>query len=304
MNVKYHLLVLLATIFVAGSFLASGKLAGIINPFSLTLLRFVGASVILLPFVLSKSRWRNKILSTMPRAMVISLFYAAFFIGLFESLDTTTSLNAGALFTLVPFTTALLSVFVFKENITKKQLVVYVLGAIGACWVIFDGQLELLLSLSINKGDIIFIVGALSMCCYSIAMKYLYRNDEMILLVFCILLGGSFWMMLALLITGQSLQWGLIQVYPMLYMAYLIIGATLLTVYLYQKTTVMLGPNRVNAYIYLTPALVAILLFLVEGVSISMAIVPGVLISSVATVILQKNSSEEAALITKNKPLP
>jgi len=37
-NIKYHLMVLLATTLVAGSFLASEKLAGIINSFSLTLL--------------------------------------------------------------------------------------------------------------------------------------------------------------------------------------------------------------------------------------------------------------------------
>lgn len=291
MKVKYHLLVLFASVLVAGSFLASAKLAGIINPFSLTLLRFAGASVILLPLVLSRSKWRKKIVSTLPRALIISLFYAVFFIFLFESLNITTSLNTGALFTLVPFITALLSIFVFRENITKKQFVIYILGAIGTCWVVFGGQLELLLSFSINKGDLLFMVGVLSICCYSIAMKFLYRNDEMIVLVFCTFIGGSFWMVIALLITGQPLEWRLLQGYSIFHMAYLIIGATLITVYIYQKTTVLLGPNRVTAYIYLTPALVAILLFLIEGVSIPLSIIPGIVISSVATVILQKDDN-------------
>lgn len=301
MKHKCHLLVLLATFLVAGSFLASEQLAGIVNPFSLTLLRFVGASLILLPIVLSKSKWRITILSTLPRAMVISLFYSVFFIALFESLNTTTSLNTGALFTLTPFFTALLSILAFRESISKRQIAVYFLGAAGACWVIFHGQLELLLSFSLNKGDLIFMVGVLSMCCYSIAMKYLYRNDEMIVLVFCTFLGGSFWMVLALSFTGQSLQWNLIQGYSILHMAYLIISATLVTVYLYQKTTVILGPSRVNAYIYLTPALVAILLFLIDDISIPMAIIPGMLMSCVATVILQKNSSQETVMISANR---
>jgi len=296
---KHHLLVLLATALVAGSFLASEKIAGIINPFSLTLLRNTGAFALLVPIVLSKSRWRNKIVSTLPRAIVISFFYTAFFICLFESLNTTTSLNTGALFTLVPFITACMSIFVFKENITKQQLVVYALGVIGACWIIFGRQLESLLAFSINKGDIIFMAGALSMCCYTIAMKLLYRNDEVIVLVFCTLLGGSFWMMLAVLILGQPLQWDAIPGDSLLYMAYLITGATLVTVYLYQKATIILGPGRVNAYIYLTPALVAIQLFLIQGVSIPVTIIPGILISSIATVILQKSSTQEAVLAPK-----
>jgi len=281
-------------VLVAGSFLASEKLAGIINPISLTLLRFVGASLILLPIVIYKPRWRKKIISTFPRAMVISLFYAVFFIGLFEALNTTTALNTGTLFTLVPFITALLSIIAFRENITKKQIVIYLLGVIGTSWVIFGGQLELLLSISLNKGDLIFLGAILFMSLYSIAMKFLYRNDEMIVLVFCTLIGGSLWMILALLISGQSLQWGLIQGDSVLYMAYLIVGATLVTVYLYQITTIELGPSRVNAYIYLNPALVVMLLFAIDGVSISASIVPGILISITATIFLQIKHSSKA----------
>lgn len=303
-KLKYHLLVLLATILVAGAFLASEKLAGIINPISLTLLRFAGASLILLPIVLARSKWRTKILSALPRALVISLFYSVFYIAFFEALKTTTSINTGALFTLVPFITALLSILAFKEGISKRQVVVYFFGAAGACWVVFGGKLELLLSFSINNGDLIFMVGVLSMCCYSIVMKFLYRNDEMIVLVFCTMIGGSFWMVLALLITGQSLQWEMIQGNSILHMAYLIIVATPI-VYLYQKTTVILGPSRVTAYIYLTPGWVAILLFLINGVSIPipipMAIIPGILITSVATFILEKNSSQETKIISAKR---
>lgn len=66
---------------------------------------------------------------------------------------------------------------------------------------------------------------------------------------------GSFWMVLALLLTNQPLQWDLLRGDSALNMAYLIIGATLATMYLYQKTTVVLGPGRVNAYIYLNPVI-------------------------------------------------
>ncbi|NOX43797.1 MAG: DMT family transporter [Gammaproteobacteria bacterium] len=300
-NVKSHLLVILATILVAGSFLASEKLAGIINPISLTLLRFIGAGLILSPIIFSNPRWRREVLTTLPRAMIISLFFSVFFICFFESLNTTTALNTGALYTLVPLITALLCMLIFGEGMAIKQIAVYLLGAAGTSWVIFNGQFNLLLSFSLNKGDLIFMVGTFSMCCYSITMKLLYRNDEMVVLVFCTLVGGSLWMALALLFSGQPLQWDLLQGELVYYMAYLVIGATLATVYIYQKTTVVLGPSRVNAYIYLTPALVAVLLLLIDGVSIPMAVAPGILISSIATVILQKNHSQEKTAITAKK---
>lgn len=296
-NLKAHLLILLATTLVAGSFLASAKLAGIINPISLTLLRFIGAALILLPFILYKPQWRKKVLSTLPRATVISLFYSIFFICFFESLNTTTALNTGTLYTLVPLITALLCIPIFKEGITARQVVVYLLGAMGTSWVVFGGQLNLLLSFSLNTGDLIFIAGTFSMCCYSVAMKRLYRNDEMMVLVFCTLIGGSFWMALALLVSGQPLQWHLLQGASIYHMAYLVIAATLATVYLYQKTTVILGPSRVNAYIYLNPAFVAVLLLLIDGTSIPMIVVPGILISAIATVMLQRNSGQKNTIV-------
>lgn len=298
--IKSHFLVLIATILVAGSFLASAKLAGIINSFSLMLLRFAVASLILAPLVLYKKGWREDILPILPRAMVISLFYSAFFIGLFESLNTTTSLNTGTLFTLVPLITALMSSVLLGDKLNKRQILVYLLGAVGTVWVIFEGNIDSMLTLSLNQGDLIFMLAALSMCCYSISMKLLYRNDEMIVLVFCTLIGGSFWMALAMVLFDQPLQWNMIKGYSMLYMAYLIIGATLVTVYLYQRTTVVLGPSRVNAYIYLNPILVAVLLLLIDKESISVSVIPGVLLSAVATVILQRSTHEDGLLSEKS----
>ena len=287
-TLKAHVLVLLATLLIAGSFIASAKLAGIIHPISLTLLRFVGAAFILLPVILFKREWRSKVLPTLPRAMVISLFYALFFLCLFQALETTTSLNTGTLHTLVPFTTAILCLFIFKEKINAIKLTAYLFGAIGTAWVIFNGQLDLLLSFALHEGDFVFLVGALCMCLYSISMKSLYRNDHMAVLVFCILVGGSIWMALAMVLTGQSLNWHLLKPDSFLLIAYLVICATLVTVYLYQKSTVVLGPSRVMAYIYLNPVTIAVLLWLIDQTLIPAAVVPGILISTVATFILQR----------------
>lgn len=296
-NFKYHTLVLLATVLVAGSFIVSEKLATVINPISLVLLRFVGAFLMLLPIVFLKSKWRKRILSTMPKAMVISFFYAVFFIGLFESLKTTTALNTGTLFTLVPFITALLALIVFRQSISYKQAFVYFLGITGTIWVIFGGQLDLLISLSLNSGDLIFMVALFFMSFYAIAMKWFYRDDEMIVLVFCTLVGGALWMAIALLLTDQPLEWHEIQGDSLIYMAYLIMAATLVTAYLYQVAIVALGPTQVSAYIYLNPALIALLLLIMEGESIPVIVIPGIVISIAATIALQFRSPLKGALL-------
>ena len=159
--VKYHLLALLVTLLVAGSFISSEKLSGVVNPFSLTLLRFVIAAFTLLPFVLFKAQYRKGIIRVLPRSLIMSVFFSVFFICMFEALKTTTPLNTGTLYTLVPFLTAIFSIFAFKKKITKKRLVVYLIGSAGTSWIIFDGDIEALLAFSLNGGDALFIGGCI-----------------------------------------------------------------------------------------------------------------------------------------------
>jgi len=291
---RAHLMVFLATVLVAGSFIAAQYLSSLLNPFSLTLLRFICAAVFLLPLILIKAQWRSAILGIMPRAMIISFFYSAFFIGLFESLKYTTTLNTGTLYTLVPSFTAVICLFLFKDRIPHKKYAAYALGALGTCWVIFKGDIHSLMSFKLNYGDAIFLCGALCMCCYTVTLKYLYRGDALIPLVFCNLLGGIFWMSLALMLSGLPLDWHKIEGDALWYMGYLIIGATLTTMYLFQHATITLGPQKIMAYSYLNPAVLALLLWLVNDQTIDPIIIPGVLLSALATIVLQGRDTPKA----------
>lgn len=291
---KYHLLSLLVTLLVAGSFLSSAKLSGVINPFSLTLLRFLIAAVVLIPFVVMKTNYKAQVIRALPRSMVMSFFFAVFFISMFEALKTTTALNTGTLYTLVPFMTAIFSLFIFREKIAKKMIFVYLLGSAGTCWVIFSGDINALLVFSLNKGDVIFLAGCVSMVLFSISMKLLYRGDDMLVVVFCTLVGGAFWMLLALLVLNKPLEWDLLNTNLFFHMGYLAIFATLASTFIIQKTTVVLGPVKVMAYIYLSPLFVAVLMWLMDGKNIPTIVLPGMLLSILATVLLQRQNSVKA----------
>jgi len=62
---KAHLMVLLATFLVAGSFIISKKLSGVIHPISLNLLRFLIASCALAPFIFTSAKKRSRILPSL-----------------------------------------------------------------------------------------------------------------------------------------------------------------------------------------------------------------------------------------------
>lgn len=290
-TVRAHLSLLLATTLVAGSFLASAQLADTISPYSLTLMRFVGATLAMLPFILLRAKTRSGVLGVLPRAALISLFYCGFFVAFFEALKTTTPLNTGALFTLVPLVTAGLSAVLLSNRISLKILIMYLCGAIGAIWVITRGELDRLVSLtSLQQGDGIFLLAVCAMSMYTVSMKWLYRNDDMLAMVFGILFCGSIWMSGLLAITETPLGWTSLAADSWLSMLYLILAATLVTTFLYQRAAVNLGPDKVSAYIFLNPALVGVLGWIVLQQPLEIGAIPGVVLSCVATVLLQLKS--------------
>lgn len=286
-TLKAHLLVLLATFLVAGSFIASAKLSGIIDSISLTLFRFFVASLFLAPIIFLNKKYRDKVLSTIPRAMIISLFYSLYFIGLFKALETTTALNTGTLFTLVPLLTGILCIFFLKQKMSLKQLFIYLVGIVGTCIVVFKADINLFLNFSLNQGDIIFLFAIVAMALYSITLKLLHKKeDELLVLVFCTLIGGCIWMFLTLKILDIPLQWQKIEGDLIFYMLYLIIGATLFTLYLYQQGSIAIGPKKLMAYVYLNPVAIALLMFILENQVILGKVIVGIIISTITTILL------------------
>lgn len=288
-TIKAHILVTIATILISGSFLASQKLSGFIDPISLTLYRFVLALLFLSPVIIFNKNRLKGVFKTLPKAMVVSLVYTLYFIGMLKALEDTTVLNTGAIYTLVPLMTAILCIFFFKEKIPLKQIFIYLLGIVSTCIVVFQADFKLFLSLSLNKGDIVFLIASFSMALYPIFIKLLYsKKDELLVLVFATLIGGIVWMSLTMQILNIPYNWDKIELNHFIYLLYLVIATTIITLFLYQKATLILGAKKIMAYIYLNPAFVAIIMFLFEGQSISFGVIIGIFISTLATIILLK----------------
>lgn len=287
--IKAHILAIIAIILVAGSFLASMKISGVIDPISLTLLRFLLAFLILTPFIVFNKNKVSSVIKVFPKAMIVSLFYTLYFIGILKALEYTTVLNTGSIYTLVPLMTAILCIFFFKEKIPLKQLFVYILGIISTCIVVFNADINLLLSFNLNKGDAIFILASFCMALYPIFIKVLYsQKDDPLVLAFTTILGGILWMTLTIQILGIPYEWNKVELNHLYALLYLVIGATIITLFLYQKATLVLGAKKIMAYIYLNPAIVAISMFLFEKQTISLGVIVGIFISTIATIILLK----------------
>ena len=292
-SLRYHLLLLVSTIIIAGSFISAQILSAGVDLTSLALMRFCLAALILSPFILFRKERRRAFIRVLPKGLIISFFYSAFFLLMFKSLKTTTTLNTGTLYTLVPFLTAVAGIFIFRDKIRPGTLLVYVISTVGTLWVISRGDIDVLLHLNINHGDLLFLLGCLSMVCFSLAMKLLYKGEEMLVFVFSTLLSGALWMGAALLLSGQMPDYSNMTLNMSFHMVYLTVFATLLTSWILQITTVKLSPREVSAYIYLNPVFVALISMIFTSQALPVSVYPGIALSVLSTVLLQYQASRE-----------
>jgi drug/metabolite transporter (DMT)-like permease len=163
-----------ATLFWAGNFMV-GKFAFLENipPMSLVFLRWSLVWLILLPFTYKEIiRHKDTIITNLPL-----LFFLAFTsVGLFNtftylSLVHTQVINASLFNTAIPAAIIFLCFLLKIEKTNKFQILGLILSVFGILSIITKLDLNVLLSLNFNKGDLIMIGGVITWGLYSAFLK-------------------------------------------------------------------------------------------------------------------------------------
>ena len=163
-----------ATLFWAGNFMV-GKYAFMTNipPMTLVFFRWSLVWLILLPFTYKEIlKYKNVILVNLP----LLFFLALTSVGLFNSftylsLVHTQVINASLFNTAIPAIIILLC-FIFKiEKTNKFQILGLFISVLGILSIITKLNLDILLTLNFNKGDLIMIGGVISWGLYSSFLK-------------------------------------------------------------------------------------------------------------------------------------
>ena len=173
-DTKAYIMLVCATLFWAGNFMV-GKFAFLTNipPMTLVFYRWSLVWLILLPFTLKEIiKSKEIILNNLP----LLLFLALTSVGLFNSftylsLVHTQVINASLFNTAIPAIIILLC-FIFKiEKTNKYQILGLIISVLGILSIITKLNLEIILSLNFNKGDLIMIGGVITWGLYSSFLK-------------------------------------------------------------------------------------------------------------------------------------
>ena len=282
-----HLLMVLTATLVSTSFTVGAAITAELDPAVLTLVRFILATCIFGPWVHYKYGL-NFSWSLFGRCAMISACLVIFFYAMFLALRFTSALNTSVIFALVPSISGLYALVLLHERLAKGQLVALACGLVGVVWVIFRGDIALLLAMEWNKGDAIFFGGCVAMGLYTPLVKLVHRGESMVIITFWVLVTGSLWLLPVAGIRLTTVNWAAVPLFAWVGIAYLVVFTTIITFFLTQYAVLYLGPTRVAAYSYLYPALVLLLdLALGHGLP-PLRVIPGIVVVLAAMFVLQR----------------
>lgn len=264
-----YILLILAMLFFSGNIIVGKLFVGTIPPFTISFLRTMMAFIILFPICYkqileNKALWLKEwkpLLSISVTGLV--LFNAC----LYLSVNYTTTINVSIVDALTPAMAALLGFFVLKERLTNIQWFGIVLSFVSTCFIILKGSISVLLSLSINSGDLIMLLGIAFWAVYSLLIKINgSKFPVMAGLVVTMLIASLILLPLSVIELAQhgnvftGLSWlgytGLI---------YIGIFPSAIALLFWYHAVAMVGPSKASVFFNLVPIFTSVLAILFLG---------------------------------------
>ncbi len=249
-----HLAMLLFSFLIAGSFSFGTRIANLMEPAAMMALRFAIAGVLVGTIAALGPGFKRKYFNAPWRYLLLGGLFAIYFGLMFEGLKTASPISASAVFTLTPIMSAVFGYFLLRQITTPWMFCALLIGAIGALWVIFQGDISALIAFDIGRGEAIFFVGCIAHALYTPLVRKLHMGEPIVVFTFGMIVAG--FLVLAALGTPELMQTNR-AVLPWYFWAglfYLAICASSITFFLVQYATMYLPSAKVMAYTYLTPS--------------------------------------------------
>ena len=245
-----------ATLFWAGNFMV-GKFAFFSNipPMSLVFFRWLLVWLILIPFTYKEIlKFKTVILNNLS----LLFFLALTSVGLFNSftylsLIHTQVINASLFNTAIPAIIILLC-FIFKiEKTNKFQILGLFISVFGILSIITKLNLNILLSLNFNKGDLIMIGGVISWGLYSSFLKRKKFTLPLLTLVHILCTFGLIFIIPQFIYEfsqGQFIKFDLNLFYILIFLA---LFPSIGSYYCWAGAVSIIGANRAGIFLSLIP---------------------------------------------------
>lgn len=168
-----YLLLILAVLFWSGNFIVGRAVRADIPPIALAFYRWVVATALVAIFALRhvKVDWsvikENKLILLFLSITGIASFNTLVYLGL----QKTVAINAFLLQSMIPIIIVMLCFIIYREKLTLIQLLGIVVSLVGVVTIISKGDPDLLLRLSLNRGDLLVFIAVVAYGLYSVGLR-------------------------------------------------------------------------------------------------------------------------------------
>lgn len=285
-KVRAHLAMLLFATLISGSFSLGHLAAPSIDPFALTVARFMLATCVMgvlgivvygrLPVIRQKP-WRF---------IVLGGLMATYFVLMFVALQIASPVTTGAVFTLVPLMSAIFGWILLGQKSAAVVVLSLLIGAAGAIWVIFKGDLDAIVRLEIGKGELIFFFGCAAHALFAPMVRKLNHGEAVFGFTFMTVIGSTVCMLAVGSTAAWETNWTELPAIVWVTIVYLAVFTTAGTFFLLQYASLRLPASKVMAYGYLIPGIIVLYEWFLGHGFVSTSLLLGVLVIAMVLVIL------------------
>jgi drug/metabolite transporter (DMT)-like permease len=250
----------------AGNSVVGRLAAGHIPPATLSVLRWGLAFLILLPFTWKhlKQDW-PAIRSRLGLMITLSITGIGIFNTLqYWALEYTQALNVLLLQSTGPLIVAVWSLLLLGVRLTPAQAMGVILSMAGVLTIVLHGDLTALSGITLNKGDLIFLVAMVVFGLYSVLMLKRPQIHALSMVAFTFACGTISLLPFLIweLMTGPMIALDVPNLLTMLYVA---IFPSTVAYLCFNRGVILIGANRAAPFFHVTPVFGSVLAFVFLG---------------------------------------
>ena len=258
-----YLLLTLTALFWAGNWVIARGIQGQMSPVAMAFWRWLGAFAILLPFVAGPiaREWRSILRSWKVLAVLGVLGVGAFNTLSYTGLKYTTATNGVLLNSVIPILIIAINVLFLGERLRARQAAGVAASLSGVILIVARGELDALVGLRLNPGDMWVLGAMLSWAVYTVCLRWRPRElsstaftGSLIAIGVAVLLPIFAWDYGA----GHRTQWSPVTASAVAYFA---IFPSVLAYFFWNAAVARVGGERAGAFLYLMPVFGAVLAF-------------------------------------------
>lgn len=261
-----YLLLILATLFWSGNFVLGRAVRAEVPPVGLAFWRWTVGSVLIIGFAwphlkrdwpLIRRHWKMVLLlAILGVTMFNTLVYTA--------LQFTTAINALLMQSTMPVLIVLMSYLLFRETVLPLQIVGIMLSLVGVLAIVGQGDVGVLLGLSLNRGDLLVFIAVAGYAAYSALLRRRPPLHPLSLIAATFIAGAAVLLPFYLWehASGRTVS---LDGVTLLTVGYVAVFPSILAYLCFNRGVELAGANRAGLFIHLMPVFGSIMAMLFLG---------------------------------------